>query len=85
MLTKIILITFIIELLGAISFFIFMYDSNQSIDYQMFSALFHSVTSFCNAGFALFTDNLVSYNTNYGVSITVMLLIILWWNRILCY
>jgi trk system potassium uptake protein TrkH len=40
-------------------------------------ALFHSVSAFCNAGFALFSDNLVGYRDNPIVNLTIMALIIL--------
>ncbi len=40
-------------------------------------AIFHSVSAFCNAGFALFSDNLVGYRDNPVVNLTIMALIIL--------
>ena len=40
-------------------------------------AAFHAVSAFCNAGFALFSDNLVSYRDNPIVNLTVMALIVL--------
>jgi trk system potassium uptake protein TrkH len=40
-------------------------------------ALFHAVSAFCNAGFALFSDNLVGYRDNPIVNLTIMALIIL--------
>ena len=40
-------------------------------------AIFHSVSAFCNAGFALFSDNLISYRGNPVVNLTIMALIIL--------
>ena len=36
-----------------------------------FSALFLAVSSFCNAGFALLPDNLMSYRTNVGINLAV--------------
>ena len=41
-----------------------------------FSALFLSVSSFCNAGFALMPDNLMSYRANAGINLAVAGLII---------
>lgn len=40
-------------------------------------AVFHSVSAFCNAGFALFSDNLIGYRDNPIVNLTIMILIIL--------
>ena len=40
-------------------------------------ALFHAVSAFCNAGFALFSDNLIGYRDNPIVNLTIMALIIL--------
>lgn len=40
-------------------------------------AIFHAVSAFCNAGFALFSDNLVGYRANPIVNLTIMMLIIL--------
>jgi len=43
----------------------------------LFSALFHSVSAFCNAGFSLFSDSLIGYRNSPLVNLTIMGLIIL--------
>ncbi|MDF1581111.1 MAG: TrkH family potassium uptake protein [Desulfuromonadales bacterium] len=43
----------------------------------LYSAIFHSISAFCNAGFALFPDSLVGYRANGLVNATIMVLIIL--------
>ncbi len=43
----------------------------------LYSAIFHSVSAFCNAGFALFPDSLVGYRDNPLVNLTIMVLIVL--------
>jgi len=43
----------------------------------LYFALFHSVSAFCNAGFALFPDSLVAYRDDPLVNLTIMALIIL--------
>jgi trk system potassium uptake protein TrkH len=43
----------------------------------LYSGIFHSVSAFCNAGFALFPDSLVGYRGNPLVNPTVMGLLIL--------
>lgn len=40
-------------------------------------AIFHAISAFCNAGFALFSDNLAGYRNEPVVNLTIMLLIIL--------
>lgn len=43
----------------------------------IYSALFHSISAFCNAGFSLFPDSLVGFRDDPLVNLTVMSLIIL--------
>lgn len=43
----------------------------------IYSAVFHSVSAFCNAGFSLYADSLVGYRRNALVNLTVMGLIVL--------
>ena len=40
-------------------------------------SIFHAISGFCNAGFGLFSDNLVSYNRCWGVYLVVCPLIVL--------
>ncbi len=41
----------------------------------LYSALFHSVSAFCNAGFSLFPDSVTSYQSSPLVNLTLMLLV----------
>ena len=66
--------TFIIELIGSV--FLFFSMKNDNLTYRIFSAIFHSISSFCNAGFALYTDSLHSFAYNPIIVIVVSLLII---------
>jgi trk/ktr system potassium uptake protein len=43
----------------------------------VYSAVFHSISAFCNAGFSLFPDSLIGFRDNPLVNLTVMGLIIL--------
>ena len=43
---------------------------------RIFFSLFHSVSAFCNAGFALFSDSLLSFQNSPGIILTISLLII---------
>ncbi|SIO30051.1 TrkH family potassium uptake protein [Halodesulfovibrio marinisediminis] len=64
--------TFIIEIVGAS--LLFYFGNGQ---FTVFSAFFHSISAFCNAGFSLFPDSLMGMATNLGVNVTIMMLIIL--------
>lgn len=72
----IILLTLIIEGIGAV-LLAFAFIPVLGLRQGIYSALFHSVSAFCNAGFSLFSDNLVAFRGNALVNITVMVLIIL--------
>ena len=69
--------TFLAELAGALLlFFCFLPDYGE-ISEAAFSAIFHAVSAFCNAGFSLFSDNLMGYRGHVGVNLTVAGLIVL--------
>ena len=71
------LATFIIEFAGAISLFtVFNNNSSTKLGEKIFSSLFHSISSFCNAGFSLYSDSLHRYSNNITITATVCLLII---------
>jgi trk system potassium uptake protein TrkH len=72
----IIALTFAIEGLGIILLFFFLFQSMDPAQ-ALFSAIFHSVSAFCNAGFSLRSDNLVGLKDNYGVLFVIMTLIVL--------
>ncbi|MFW5799177.1 MAG: TrkH family potassium uptake protein [Spirochaetota bacterium] len=71
--------TLLIELIGAV--IIYFSINNQLTDwsalYKIYFSIFHSISSFCNAGFSLNSDNLVMFRYNIGVNIIVMTLIVL--------
>ncbi|MBN2807989.1 MAG: potassium transporter [Deltaproteobacteria bacterium] len=43
----------------------------------IYSAMFHSISAFCNAGFSLFADSLIGFRNNPLVNMTIMALIVL--------
>lgn len=63
--------TFGIELLGALLIYFTAPDA-----ITPFGAIFHSISAFCNAGFSLFADNLISWQKSWLVNLTIMTLII---------
>jgi len=79
-LMKVVLITFIIELIGAI-FIYFSLQSNGlgSSGANFRFAVFHSISAFCNAGFSNLTDNLydIRVRENYSLHYSVANLIVL--------
>jgi len=72
--------TIIIEAVGAVSMF-WMWDDVPgriaNVHEQLFCSIFHSISAFCNAGFSLFSDSLISYNKSWGVYVVMAPLIIL--------
>jgi Trk-type K+ transport system membrane component len=75
-LMKIILITFAIELVGAVIIFLNVPDS---VDDKLLFSIFHSISAFCNAGFSTLQQGLFTTEVanNYQIQTTVALLIIL--------
>lgn len=69
-------LTLIIEGIGAICLAL-VFVPQFGLVKGSYYAVFHAVSAFCNAGFALFSDNLISYRDNPIVNLTIMGLIIL--------
>ncbi|HML53651.1 MAG TPA: potassium transporter TrkG [Solidesulfovibrio magneticus] len=64
-------VTAFIEAVGAIALYVF-----DPKGFAPFSAVFHSVSAFCNAGFGLMPDNLMRYAGHPGVNLVIMWLIV---------
>jgi trk system potassium uptake protein TrkH len=76
-LTKYILIfTAMIEGGGAIILYLFWQRTYSPLQ-ALSLAVFHSISAFCNAGFSLFSDNLMSYKGSFIINFTIMALIVL--------
>lgn len=80
LLLRIMLFTFTIEIIGAI-ILLFSFGTNflQLDSNQVFNAFFHSISAFCNAGFSLFSNNLMheSISSNFVFKFTISILIFL--------
>lgn len=75
-LTKsIMLFTFGAELLGAV-FLTIHWSDEYAFSGAVYQAVFHSVSAFCNAGFALFPDSMVRYSDNVLLNVTICSLIV---------
>jgi len=70
-LTKVFAVTFLIELCGAAILFL-----SDPQGFPLFSALFHAVSAFCNAGFSLKADNLMRWQASWPVNLTIMAMIV---------
>ena len=71
---QIIIFTFAIETAGMLLLYpVFKKAGTAS---PLFTALFHSVSAFCNAGFSTFSNSLESFKNNSVLNLTVIFLII---------
>ncbi len=73
---NIIIFTFTLEFIGFIILLFPLYQEYNNMEKTVYSAIFHSVSAFCNAGFSIFPDNLVRFQSNIMVNFTVCFLII---------
>lgn len=76
-LSKLIIITLLIEFIGAVILYFSISSSYNSFGEAAFSAVFHSVMAFCNAGFSIYSLNLYDpyIRDNYVFTTTVAILI----------
>ena len=66
---------FIFEFIG--SLFLYYFWHNLPINHHpLFLSVFHAVSAFCNAGFSLYSDSLVQFNTHPAVNLIFIILII---------
>jgi trk system potassium uptake protein TrkH len=68
--------TFCIEFIGAVLLTIHWTKELPFLS-ALYTAVFHSVSAFCNAGFALFSNSMMHYSDNILLNLTVCALIIL--------
>lgn len=70
--------TFIVEAIGAaLLWFQFAGDPRVGEQSALWLAVFHAISAFCNAGFALFPGNLTPFADDFGVQAVIMGLIVL--------
>lgn len=68
--------TLVMEFLGTISFYIAFHQEGITGLKGMWFSLFHSVSSFCTAGFSLFNDSFESFSENTLINWTISILAI---------
>ena len=77
MLVSILLITFTIEVIGAISLYLFWVEDFVSVKKALYFSVFHAVSAFCNAGFSLFQNSFTNYSKSRAFNLIITSLIIL--------
>ncbi len=77
LLTRIIVFTLALELGGMLLLFPSFAQRADTWWDGLWSAIFHAVSAFCNAGFSLYRDSLVSFRADVVVNLTVSALIVL--------
>lgn len=75
LLKSIFLFTLGAEIVGAV-FLTIHWGGELPFHRALYTAIFHSVSAFCNAGFALFSDSMVRYGDNILLNTTVCALIV---------
>ncbi|MBW2095828.1 MAG: Trk family potassium uptake protein, partial [Deltaproteobacteria bacterium] len=75
LLRDVFLFTVIIEGIGSLLLFIRLLPG-RSVLGALYLGVFHSISAFCNAGFALFSDSFVRYQEGWALNGTLCLLII---------
>ena len=73
---KLLLTVFIIESIGAI-ILTWEFSKEMPLNKAVFYGIIHSISAFCNAGFALFSNNLEAYKANPVINLTIGYLITL--------
>lgn len=74
---QILLITASIELVGILFIFLALLWRQAPALQALFSAFFHSISAFCNAGFSIYKDNLLGLRDSPVIMTTIMSLIVL--------
>ncbi|MBN2396304.1 MAG: potassium transporter TrkH [Candidatus Atribacteria bacterium] len=72
LLNRIVIFTFVFELLGAVGLSFIFYNNN--IANPIWNGIFHSISAFCTAGFSLFQDSFMSLNLNGSINLIISIL-----------
>ena len=75
-LKSVILYTVIMEVLGAVLFFIAFKTDGMATGEAIWSSIFHSISAFCTAGFSLFNSGFTDYVDNGLINFTISMLAI---------
>lgn len=72
MLKSIVKYTFAFEVAGVV--LLLPYFLLTGVEQPVWSAIFHSVSAFCTAGFSIYTDNLMQFQTDVYVNVVILIL-----------
>jgi trk system potassium uptake protein TrkH len=72
----VVLYTFALEGAGALLLYLFWLPRMGFTD-AAWPAFFHAISAFCNAGFSIFSDNLMGFQRSFGALTVVMALVVL--------
>lgn len=75
-LKSVVIFTIVMELLGAVLFFIAFKNQGTATFDAIWSSVFHSISAFCTAGFSLFNQSFTEYAGNGFVNFIISLLAI---------
>ena len=75
-LKSVILFTLFMEVLGAILFFIAFKNEGMPTLEAVWSGIFHSISTFCTAGFSLFNSGFTAYVDNHFINFIISMLAI---------
>ncbi len=75
-LKSVILFTVVMEVLGALAFFIAFQGSGMDVGEALWSSIFHSISAFCTAGFSLFNSGFEGYQNDPFVNTIISVLAI---------
>jgi trk system potassium uptake protein len=91
-LKAVIVFTVLIEAFGAVALFIAFRDAGVEHNFAIWSSIFHSISSFCTAGFSLYNNSFESFVDNVPVNAIISVLSIFgslgfivvtdFWNRL---
>ena len=71
-----ILFTLVMEVLGAVGFFIAFTSSGMGAGQAVWYSVFHSISAFCTAGFGLFNNSFEDYADNTLINVVISVLAI---------
>lgn len=69
--------TFWVELTGAVLLYVRLAPNYDTFYRGIYSAIFHSISAFCNAGFSLYENSMVGYQNDLIINFTICTLIII--------
>lgn len=72
----IIIVTFLIEGIGALILFL-RWSQDFPLLQAAYYAIFHAISAFCNAGFSLFFNSFINYQTDWIINLVLTSLIVL--------